>query len=100
MPEFAPTAIDGPLDEAQIASFSQHGFVHVAGLIDGQQLAELRSWVDDIQGWPETSPAWTHESRLSELERGVRLPTTGQINNLEKYYEVASGGLVDLDQLN
>ena len=39
------------------------------------------------------------QSRLSELERGVRLPTTGQINNLEKYYEVASGGLVDLDQL-
>ena len=40
------------------------------------------------------------QSRLSELERGVRLPTTGQINNLENYYEVASGGLVDLDQLN
>ena len=39
------------------------------------------------------------QSRLSELERGVRLPTTGQINNLEKYYEVASGGLADLDQL-
>ena len=39
------------------------------------------------------------QSRLSELERGVRLPTTGQIQNLEKYYEVDSGGLVDLDQL-
>jgi transcriptional regulator with XRE-family HTH domain len=33
------------------------------------------------------------QSRLSELERGVRLPTTGQINSLEKYYDV------DLDQL-
>ncbi len=39
------------------------------------------------------------QSRLSEMERGVRLPTTGQISNLEKYYEVDSGGLVDLDQL-
>jgi len=39
------------------------------------------------------------QSRLSELERGVRLPTTGQISNLEKYYEVDSGGLVDLDQI-
>jgi transcriptional regulator with XRE-family HTH domain len=39
------------------------------------------------------------QSRLSELERGVRLPTTGQINSLEKYYNVDSGGLVDLDQL-
>jgi len=40
------------------------------------------------------------QSRLSELERGVRLPTTGQISNLENFYEVDSGGLVDLDQLN
>lgn len=39
------------------------------------------------------------QSRLSELERGVRLPTTGQISSLEKYYEVDSGGLVALDQL-
>jgi transcriptional regulator with XRE-family HTH domain len=39
------------------------------------------------------------QSRLSELERGVRLPTTGQISNLEKYYDVDSGGLVELDQL-
>jgi len=39
------------------------------------------------------------QSRLSELERGVRLPTTGQISNLEKYYDVDSGGLVGLDQL-
>ena len=39
------------------------------------------------------------QSRLSELERGVRLPTPGQINNLERYYNVDSGGLVDLDQL-
>ena len=39
------------------------------------------------------------QSRLSELERGVRLPTTGQISNLEKYYVVDSGGLVELDQL-
>jgi len=40
------------------------------------------------------------QSRLSELERGVRLPTPGQISNLENYYEVDSGRLVDLDQLN
>jgi len=35
------------------------------------------------------------QSRLSELERGVRLPTPG----LEGYYNVDSGGLVELDQL-
>ena len=35
------------------------------------------------------------QSRLSELERGVRLPTTGQTSSLEKYYDVDSGGLID-----
>jgi transcriptional regulator with XRE-family HTH domain len=39
------------------------------------------------------------QSRLGELERGVRLPTTGQINSLEKYYDIDSGELVGLDQL-
>ena len=36
------------------------------------------------------------QSRLSELERGVRLPTPGQTSSLEKYYDVDSGGLVEL----
>jgi len=39
------------------------------------------------------------QSRLSELERGVRLPTSGQISSLASYYEVDSGGLGELDQL-
>jgi len=39
------------------------------------------------------------QSRLSEMERGVRLPTAGQINMLESYYGLDSGGLVDLDQI-
>lgn len=36
------------------------------------------------------------QSRLSELERGVRLPTEGQISILEQYYEVESGTLGQL----
>ena len=35
------------------------------------------------------------QSRLSELERGVRLPTSGQTLSLEKYFDVASGGLAE-----
>jgi len=38
------------------------------------------------------------QSRLSELERGVRIPTTGQIENLENFYEVGSTGLVELSK--
>ena len=38
------------------------------------------------------------QSRLSELERGVRIPIPGQIDKLEKYFEVDSGSLSELDQ--
>ena len=39
------------------------------------------------------------QSRLSELERGVRIPTTGQITRLEDFYETGSDKLSDLAKL-
>ena len=36
------------------------------------------------------------QSRLSELERGIRIPTSGQIDRLEKYFEVDTGALAQL----
>ena len=36
------------------------------------------------------------QSRLSELERGVRIPTPGQVDRLEKYFEVNTGALAEL----
>jgi transcriptional regulator with XRE-family HTH domain len=33
------------------------------------------------------------QSRLSELERGVRIPTAGQIERLEKFFDLAPGEL-------
>ena len=35
-------------------------------------------------------------SRLVELERNVRIPTSGQIERLENLYKVNSGELADL----
>ena len=35
-------------------------------------------------------------SRLVELERGIRIPTSGQIEHLANYYSVDSGELVEL----
>jgi transcriptional regulator with XRE-family HTH domain len=37
-------------------------------------------------------------SRLVELERGVRIPTSGQIEHLENFYGVNSGELAELAQ--
>ena len=36
------------------------------------------------------------QSRLSELERGVRMPTDGQILQLERFYETESDELAAL----
>ena len=38
------------------------------------------------------------QSRLIELERGVRIPTSGQIERLEKFFEVDEGALAALTQ--
>lgn len=35
-------------------------------------------------------------SRLVELERGIRIPTPGQIEHLENYYKIDSGELAEL----
>jgi transcriptional regulator with XRE-family HTH domain len=35
-------------------------------------------------------------SRLVELERGVRIPTSGQIEHLENFYGVNSGEIAEL----
>ena len=37
-------------------------------------------------------------SRLVELERGVRIPTSGQIEHLENFYGVNSSELAELAQ--
>ena len=39
------------------------------------------------------------QSRLSELERGVRIPTPGQIDKLEKFFELNAGDLAELVKL-
>jgi transcriptional regulator with XRE-family HTH domain len=39
------------------------------------------------------------QSRLTELERGVRIPTPGQINKLEAYFGIKAGGLAELAKL-
>ena len=39
------------------------------------------------------------QSRLSELERGVRIPTPGQITQLENFYEIESDKLAALSKI-
>ena len=40
------------------------------------------------------------QSRLKELEWGVRIPTPGQIESLENFFEINSKELADLAKLS
>jgi transcriptional regulator with XRE-family HTH domain len=64
----------------------------------GEKIKSLRT-DRDLTRKEVCQQAGIPQSRLSELERGVRLPTTGQISNLENFYAVDSDGLADLDQI-
>jgi len=39
-------------------------------------------------------------SRLVEIERGIRIPTSGQIERLEKFYELKSGELAAMAKIS
>jgi len=64
----------------------------------GEQLIRLRTEsklsLNDICKQTGIPP-----SRLVELERGIRIPTSGQIKNLENFYGVNSGTLAELANL-
>ncbi len=63
----------------------------------GEKLIDLRT-KRDLTVKEVCKQVGIPQSRLSELERGVRIPTTGQIENLENFYEVGSTGLAELSK--
>ncbi len=54
----SPVATPGPLSAAQVAAFRRDGFVVVPRLFDTASVGRVRSWTDDVQGWPETPGKW------------------------------------------
>lgn len=63
----------------------------------GEKLIELRN-KSNLSLKEVCKQAGIPPSRLVELERGVRIPTIGQIEHLEKFYGVNFGGLARLLQ--
>ena len=61
----------------------------------GQKLAELRT-EKGLTVKEVCKKVGIPQSRLSELERGVRIPTSGQIERLEGFYGVDSHELSSL----
>ncbi|NND54325.1 MAG: phytanoyl-CoA dioxygenase family protein [Gammaproteobacteria bacterium] len=44
----------GPLSANQVNDFHATGFVIARGLFNAEEMANIRSWTDDVQAWPET----------------------------------------------
>lgn len=63
----------------------------------GEKLAELRN-ESKLSLREICEQTGIPPSRLVELEYGVRIPTSGQIDHLENVYGVDSGGLAGLSQ--
>ena len=64
----------------------------------GEKIKSLRT-ERDLTVKEVCQQAGIPQSRLSEMERGVRLPTAGQISILENFFGLDSGVLVDLNQI-
>jgi transcriptional regulator with XRE-family HTH domain len=63
----------------------------------GEKLTELRN-KSKLSLKEICEQAGIPPSRLVELEYGVRIPTSGQIEHLENVYGIDSGGLAGLSQ--
>ena len=63
----------------------------------GEKLIELRN-KSKLSLKEISEKAGIPPSRLVELEYGVRIPTSGQIEHLENFYGVNSGELAELSQ--
>ena len=63
----------------------------------GEKLIELRN-KSKLSLKEICKQAGIPPSRLVELENGVRIPTPGQIEHLENFYGINSGGLAELSQ--
>ncbi len=61
----------------------------------GAKIEELRN-NKSVTGAEAAKALGIPQSRLRELEKGVRVPTEGQVNRMETYYSVGDGELASL----
>jgi hypothetical protein len=72
--------------------YERDGFVVVPGLLDAREVAALRAWTDEVQGWPEVAGRWMVYGEKSLTEPDRRL-----ISRIENFYPYHAGfrGLFD-----
>ena len=61
--------IDGPVfdgpDDAAVQHFERTGWL-LTQTLDADGVADLRSWVDEIAGWPDDGDGWLHHREMTD----------------------------------
>ena len=61
--------IDGPVfdgpDDAAVQHFERTGWL-LTRTLDAEGVADLRSWVDEIAGWPDDGDGWLHHREMTD----------------------------------
>ncbi len=68
------------------AGYARDGFLVVGGLFDASEVAALRAWTDEVQGWPEVPGTYMVYGEPSLTEPGRRL-----ISRIENFYPYHAG---------
>ncbi|MEX2453446.1 MAG: phytanoyl-CoA dioxygenase family protein [Rhodospirillaceae bacterium] len=68
--------ITGPM----LDHWKRHGYLVVPGVFAGDRLAEIRSWVDEIQNWPETAG-----QHMMYFEDNLVRPGERMLNRVENF---------------
>ena len=63
----------GPLGRAEVEAFRRQRYVVVPELFGHAEMAQVRSWTDEVAGWPETPGQWMMYFEQSTAEPGRRL---------------------------
>jgi len=76
----------GVLDQARVAHFQQHGWVHVPGFFDAQEVRELQSWTDELAARPQLPGA-----DMVYLEQNLLDPGSRVVQRIEYFCRSHAG---------
>ena len=74
------------LSDAQLVAYARDGFLVVPGLFHADEVADLRTWTDKVQAWPELPGRYMVYGESSLTEPGRRL-----VNRIENVYPYHPG---------
>lgn len=61
--------VDGVLDKEQIAAFHRDGYLVVRGLFDGEEMADICAWTEEVADYPEVPGKYMMYFETSQLDK-------------------------------